>query len=143
VARDLCLFRVLPVIKQTSVYYAAIRSELKASGSLISANDAWIAALARQHRIPIVTRDIHLDRVKNIAPLVWSRKRWNTTALQSTTGTPRACSAKPLQRFNEALALISYTLALRVTREVATLPLLPQQHSTVSLPGSRDARSRK
>ena len=68
-ARDLCLFRVLPVIKQTSVYYAAIRSELKASGSPIPANDAWIAALARQHRMPIVTRDIHLDRVKNIERL--------------------------------------------------------------------------
>jgi Predicted nucleic acid-binding protein, contains PIN domain len=33
-ARDLTLFRVLPVIEQTSVYYAAIRTELKASGSV-------------------------------------------------------------------------------------------------------------
>jgi hypothetical protein len=70
-SRDLCLFRVLPVIKQTSVCYAVIRSELKASGSPIPANDAWIAALARQHQIPIVTRDIHLDRVKNIERLAW------------------------------------------------------------------------
>jgi predicted nucleic acid-binding protein len=60
---------LLPVIKQTSVYYAAIRSELKASGPPV--NDAWIAAFARQHRIPIVTRDIHLDRVKNIERLAW------------------------------------------------------------------------
>ena len=87
-ARDLCLFRVLPVIKQTSVYYAAIRSELKASGSPIPANDAWIAALARQHRIPIVTRDIHFGQGENIERLA--------TALQSTTRTPRADSAKPL-----------------------------------------------
>ena len=64
--------RTTPVsAKQTSVYYAAIRSELKASGSPIAANDAWIAALARQHRIPIVTRDIHLDRVKDIERLAW------------------------------------------------------------------------
>jgi predicted nucleic acid-binding protein len=62
---------VLPVIKQTSVYYAAIRSELKASGPPIPANGAWIAVLARQHRIPIVTRDIHFDRVKNIERLAW------------------------------------------------------------------------
>jgi predicted nucleic acid-binding protein len=70
--RDLSLFRVLPVVEETSLYYAAIRSELKASGSLIPANDAWIAALARQHRLPIVSRDTHFDKVKNIERLGWS-----------------------------------------------------------------------
>jgi len=70
--RDLSLFRVLPVIEQTSVHYAAIRSELKASGSPIPANDAWIAALARQHRMPIVSRDMHFDKVKNIERLGWT-----------------------------------------------------------------------
>jgi tRNA(fMet)-specific endonuclease VapC len=70
--RDLSLFRVLPVIEETSVYYATIRSELKASGSPIPANDAWIAALARQHRMPIVSRDTHFDKVKNIERLGWS-----------------------------------------------------------------------
>ena len=44
--RDLSLFRVLPVVEETSAYCAAIRSELKASGSPIPANDAWIAASA-------------------------------------------------------------------------------------------------
>jgi tRNA(fMet)-specific endonuclease VapC len=58
------------VIEQTSAYYAAIRSELKA-GPPIPANDAWIAALARQDRMPIVSRDIHFDRVKNIERLAW------------------------------------------------------------------------
>jgi predicted nucleic acid-binding protein len=70
--RDLSLFRVLPVVEETSVYYAAIRSELKASGSPIPANDTWIAALARQHRMPIVSRDTHFDKVKNIERLGWS-----------------------------------------------------------------------
>ena len=70
--RDLSLFHVLPVVEKTSVYYAAIRSELKASGSSIPANDAWIAALARQHQMPIVTRDTHFDRVTNIERLDWS-----------------------------------------------------------------------
>jgi tRNA(fMet)-specific endonuclease VapC len=69
--RDLSLFRVLPVVEATSVYYAAIRTELKASGSPIPANDAWIAALARQHRMPIVSRDTHFDKVKNIERLGW------------------------------------------------------------------------
>jgi predicted nucleic acid-binding protein len=72
-ARDLSLFRVLPVIEETSIHYAAIRSELKASGSPIPANDAWIAALARQHRLPIVSRDAHFDSVKNIERRTWGR----------------------------------------------------------------------
>jgi tRNA(fMet)-specific endonuclease VapC len=70
--RDLSLFRVLPVVEKTSVHYAAIRSELKASGSPIPANDVWIAALARQHQMPIVSRDMHFDRVRNIQRLDWS-----------------------------------------------------------------------
>lgn len=70
--RDLSLFHVLPVVERTSVYYAAIRSELKTSGSPIPANDAWIAALARQHRMPIVSRDTHFDRVRNIQRIDWS-----------------------------------------------------------------------
>lgn len=70
--RDLSLFRVLPVVEETSVYYATIRSELKAGGSPIPANDTWIAALARQHRMPIVSRDTHFDRVKNVERVGWS-----------------------------------------------------------------------
>ena len=69
--RDLSLFRVLPVVEETSRYYATIRSELKASRSPIPANDAWIAALARQHRMAIVSRDTHFDKVKNIERLGW------------------------------------------------------------------------
>jgi len=70
-ARDLSLFRVLPVVEETSIRYAAIRSELKASGSPIPANDAWIAALARQHRLPIISRDAHFDNVTNIERRTW------------------------------------------------------------------------
>jgi predicted nucleic acid-binding protein len=70
-SRDLSLFRVLPIIEDTAIYYAAIRADLKASGSPIPANDVWIAALARQHRLPIVSRDAHFDSVRNIRRLTW------------------------------------------------------------------------
>lgn len=72
-ARDLALFRVLPVVEETAIHYANIRFELKASGSPIPANDAWIAALARQHRLPIVSRDTHFDHVKNLERLSWGK----------------------------------------------------------------------
>lgn len=70
-ARDLSLFRVLPVVVETSSHYAAIRSELKTSGTPIPANDVWIAALARQHQLPIVSRDGHFDSVRNLQRLGW------------------------------------------------------------------------
>ena len=73
-ARDLSLFRVLPVIEETSSHYAAIRSELKASGTPIPANDVWIAALARQHQLPIVSRDAHFDSVKNVERVGWAKE---------------------------------------------------------------------
>jgi predicted nucleic acid-binding protein len=66
------VFRGQIVVEQTCVYYAAIRTELKASGSPIPANDAWIAALARQHRMPIVSRDVHFDRVRGAERLGWA-----------------------------------------------------------------------
>ena len=65
------LFHVLPVTEETADLYATIRVELKATGSPIPANDAWIAALARQHRLPIVSQDAHFDRVKNIDRVGW------------------------------------------------------------------------
>jgi tRNA(fMet)-specific endonuclease VapC len=70
--RDVPLFRVLPVVEETSVYYAGIPSELKARGSPIPSNDTWIATLARQHRMPIVSRDTHFDRIRNVERLGWS-----------------------------------------------------------------------
>lgn len=73
-ARDLSLFRVLPVIEETSAHYAAIRLELKSSGTPIPANDAWIAALARQHRLAIVSGDTHFDSVKGVERLGWTKR---------------------------------------------------------------------
>ena len=85
--RDLSLFRVLPVVEETSVYYAAIRSELKASGSPIPANDAWIAALARQHRMPIVSRDTHQHQA-NMARAEFRQIFWNRRSSIRSAPTP-------------------------------------------------------
>ena len=51
--------------------YAEIRSELKMSGKPMPSNDVWIAALARQHNLPVVTRDSHFSHVSAIQRLVW------------------------------------------------------------------------
>lgn len=62
---------ILSVNRQTVSLYAEIRHELKSAGTPIPANDVWIAALARQYRQPIVSRDAHFDQVAGLQRLTW------------------------------------------------------------------------
>ncbi len=62
---------VLDVGIETARHYAAIRLELKSAGRPIPANDLWIAALARQHAIPVMSRDTHFDFVGGVRRLSW------------------------------------------------------------------------
>lgn len=62
---------VLDIDEQTTGYYAAIGLELKKAGKPIPTNDLWIAALCRQHNLPLVTRDQHFDAVPGIQRLSW------------------------------------------------------------------------
>ena len=64
-------FEVLHVTESTAATYAALRVELKRSGRPIPANDAWIAALALEHRMPVLTRDEHFDAVPGLARRSW------------------------------------------------------------------------
>jgi tRNA(fMet)-specific endonuclease VapC len=62
---------VLDIEEETTQHYAAIGLELKKKGRPIPANDLWIAALCRQHSLPIVSRDRHFDLVSGIQRLDW------------------------------------------------------------------------
>jgi predicted nucleic acid-binding protein len=64
-------FEVLPVTKETAVSYAKLRGVLRRSGRPIPANDAWIAALALQHHLPILSRDGHFDFVAGVSRRSW------------------------------------------------------------------------
>jgi tRNA(fMet)-specific endonuclease VapC len=63
--------RVLGVDEGTAEQYAAVRDQLKRSGHPIPANDLWIAALARQHALPLVSRDRHFDFVPGLKRVEW------------------------------------------------------------------------
>lgn len=63
--------RVLDITRATAQVYAAVRAELKRTGKPIPSNDAWIAALAREHGWPILSRDAHFDFVKGITRVAW------------------------------------------------------------------------
>ena len=64
-------FRVLDVEEQTTTSYAAVRGELKRAGTPIPSNDVWIAALCRQHSLPLLSRDRHFDLVPGLHRVDW------------------------------------------------------------------------
>jgi len=64
-------FDILAVSDKTSIAYAALRVALKRSGRPIPANDAWIAALALQHGLPVLSRHQHFDVVPNLVRTSW------------------------------------------------------------------------
>ena len=67
----LSAFRVLEVTAETAVEYAVLRSELRQLGRPIPANDIWIAALCREHNLPLLSRDAHFDHVKRLRRQTW------------------------------------------------------------------------
>ena len=64
-------FDLLAITPETTLPYAALRATLKRLGRPIPANDAWIAALAMQHRLPILSRDAHFDAVPDLQRTGW------------------------------------------------------------------------
>jgi len=62
---------VLDVGIETARHYSAIRQELRAAGTPIPANDVWIAALSRQHAMPLMSRDGHFDSVRGLRRRTW------------------------------------------------------------------------
>ena len=70
-ARGRPFWNVLPVIEETATHYAKIRQQLKKAGTPLPANDVWVAALARQHQLPVLSRDAHFDAVPGLTRLSW------------------------------------------------------------------------
>lgn len=62
---------VLEIDEQTTHSYAAIGLELKKKGKPIPSNDLWIAALCRQHALPLLSRDHHFDAVSGLQRVSW------------------------------------------------------------------------
>ena len=70
-SENLSDFDIVNITEATTLTYAAIRLQLKRSGRPIPANDVWIAALALQHRLPILSRDEHFDAVDKVRREAW------------------------------------------------------------------------
>lgn len=63
--------RVLVVDEGTAEQYAEVRDELRRIGRPIPGNDLWVAALVRQHAMPLLSRDQHFDFVPGLKRISW------------------------------------------------------------------------
>lgn len=70
--RTLALFlnrprvRILWPDEQSTHHYARLFLQLRKQGTPIPTNDIWIAALAVQHDLVLVSRDSHFDRLQQL-----------------------------------------------------------------------------
>ena len=62
---------VLNCDSQTAEKYGQIKHALKLAGHPIPENDIWIAAIAQQFNLTVVTRDKHFDAVTGIVTVEW------------------------------------------------------------------------
>lgn len=57
---------VLDVTKSTARIYGEMKDSLREKGKMIPENDIWIAAIAIEHGLPLLTRDYHFQHVEGI-----------------------------------------------------------------------------
>lgn len=62
---------VLPCDIETAKKYGDIKNRLKEKGQPIPENDIWIAAIAQQYALTVVTKDAHFKLVENLKIELW------------------------------------------------------------------------
>lgn len=62
---------VLACTTATAQHYGTIKQQLRARGTPIPENDLWIAAIAMQHHLTLVSRDVHFNAVAGLATATW------------------------------------------------------------------------
>ena len=56
---------------ESARHYGAIRDGLRRKGRPIPDNDIWVAAIARQHNLTLITRDTHFQEVEGLSIGSW------------------------------------------------------------------------
>lgn len=56
---------------ETARQYGEIKNKLRLKGRPLPENDIWIAAIALQHNLVLVTRDAHFQQVENLQSVNW------------------------------------------------------------------------
>jgi tRNA(fMet)-specific endonuclease VapC len=64
-------YNVLLVDRETTKVYGKIKAALRKKGKPIPENDIWIAAIAQQNSLTVVTRDKHFDIITGLKLVAW------------------------------------------------------------------------
>lgn len=62
---------VLDIDAKTAQEYGRIKAELRTRGKPIPENDIWIASIAAQHGLVLITRDQHFLHVQALTTETW------------------------------------------------------------------------
>jgi tRNA(fMet)-specific endonuclease VapC len=62
---------VLGCDADTSRLYGEVKNQLRLKGRPLPENDIWIAAIALQYSLTLVTRDAHFQEVENLQTITW------------------------------------------------------------------------
>ncbi len=63
--------QVLSCDADTARHYGLLKDSLRRLGKPIPDNDLWIAAIASQHGLPVVTRDAHFGVLEQLQVVRW------------------------------------------------------------------------
>jgi tRNA(fMet)-specific endonuclease VapC len=63
--------RIVECDASTARNFGQIKDDLRRKGRMIPENDIWIAALARQHDLTLVSRDAHFHEVEGLVVASW------------------------------------------------------------------------
>jgi len=62
---------VLGCDTETARIYGDVKNALRVKGHPIPENDIWIAAIAIQHNLTLVSRDGHFKEIENLKVVIW------------------------------------------------------------------------
>ncbi len=62
---------ILSCDRFTAKYYGKIKNDLKVKGKPIPENDIWIAAIAMQYNLTLVSRDKHFKEINGLSLQKW------------------------------------------------------------------------
>lgn len=63
--------KVIGCDSDTARQYGDVKNKLRIKGRPLPENDVWIAALALQYGLSLVTRDAHFQQVENLQTVLW------------------------------------------------------------------------
>jgi tRNA(fMet)-specific endonuclease VapC len=65
------LSQVIAIDEGTAIHYGEIVALLYKKGKPIPTNDVWIAAIAKQYELTLVTRDKHFNEIDDLRIKKW------------------------------------------------------------------------